>query len=273
MEYLDTVKEKIANYIAKEPVQETEEIISAYTLFAAVEDCKKRLRHVGEIEKGLVDKLNTIYPQTIIKEKKGIFTKKSKQDHFESAYHYIKDTHSELNISGDHHHAGLAKDYGYNDIYSTGCRLTEEAYAECTDEITDIFSVLDYIGELYSKDNKKTNLRYGSKVTNQLNCEGFDLTVNFIAELWQDPKFSYGIELNEKIAPNGHANAHFYGQDNNIDKVINDNMVAILKNTPVNIGDLSYMFFIIVSDYRAHTEKDRINEEIDKAFQKLYEKK
>ena len=50
-------------------------------------------------------------------------------------------------------------------------------------------------------------------------------------------------------------------------------MVAILKNTPVNINDLSYMFYIIVSDYRTMTKQDRIEEEIDKVFQKLYAKK
>lgn len=33
------------------------------------------------------------------------------------------------------------------------------------------------------------------------------------------------------------------------------------------------MFYIIVSDYRTMTKQDRIDEEIDKAFQKIYEKK
>lgn len=33
------------------------------------------------------------------------------------------------------------------------------------------------------------------------------------------------------------------------------------------------MFYIIVSDYRTMTKHDRIDEEMDKAFQKIYEKK
>jgi len=276
MEYLDTVKERIADYIAKDEVVENDDIISAYTLFSAIENCKKRLRHVEEIEKGLVDKLNDIYPQKTIKVKKGLFNKKTKVDYFNGARHYINENCTELCISSEHNWATLKKDYNYSDIYSTSDTLTDEAYTECSDELIAIFSELDYFGRLYSKDtNKITDGRSNplySRISNKINCEGFDLKVLFNND-YSVPEFGYGIELNEKIAPNGHEGAHFYGKDNNIENIINDNMVAILKNTPVNINKLNYMFYIIVSDYRTMTKQDRIDEEIDKAFQKIYEKK
>lgn len=266
MEYLDTVKEKIAEYIAREPVVETDEVVSAYTLFSAIENCKKRLRHVEEIEKGLVDKLNSIYPQTIIKEKKGLFNKKAKVNRFYSASCDIKEDYTKLCFWGNNgDDISLKKDYLYSDIYSINKGLTEDAYNECIDDIHSIFSELDYFGSLFNQDDKNET----SRLWNEIKCEGFNLNVKFDTM----PSFSYGIELNKGIAPNGHADAHFYGKDNNVDKVINDNIVAILKNTPVNLSDLSYMFCMIVLDYRKMTEQDRIDEEIDKVFQKLYEKK
>ena len=153
----------------------------------------------------------------------------------------------------------------YSDIYSINKGLTEDAYNECINDINSIFSELDYFGSLFNQDDKNET----SRLWNVIKCEGFNLNVKFDTM----PSFSYGIKLNKGIAPNGHADAHFYGKDNNVDKVINDNIVAILKNTPVNLSDLSYMFCMIVLDYRKMTEQDRIDEEIDKAFQKLYEKK
>lgn len=277
MEYLDTVKEKIADYIAKEPVVETDEVISAYTLFSAVENCKKRLRHVEEIEKGLLDKLNDIYPQSIIKEKKGLFNKKTKANYFYHIYHSIEENRIELVLCGKNYDntIDIYKDYKYSDIYSTHNGLTEEAYSECMDEINTIFSELNYFGSLLADDNEKigyTRYSYDCKLSNKIKCKGFDLEVNFNNAISRK-KFSYDISINEDIAPNKHELAHFYGKENNVQKVINDNMIAILKNTPVNIDDLSYMFYIIVSDYRTMTEQDRIDEEIDKSFQKLYAKK
>lgn len=277
MEYLDTVKEKVADYIAREPVQETDEIISAYTLFAAIENCKKRLRHVGEIEKGLLDKLNDIYPQTVVKEKKGLFNKKTKKNYFSDICHYINKNDTELCLTIDvsYNCITLCKDYEYSDIYSIYSGLTEDAFDECEDEITTIFSELNYFGSLFANDNNKIeyNRRHDkAKLSNKINCDGFDLDVWFVKD-YSRLGFDYDISINTNIASNGHANAHFYGQDNNVNKVINDNIVSILKNTPVNMSALSPMFYTIVTDYRRITAQDRIDEEIDKAFQKLYEKK
>ena len=125
MEYLDTVKEKIAEYIAREPVVETDEVVSAYTLFSAIENCNKRLRRVGEIKKGLVDKLNSIYPQETTRVKKGIFNKKAKVNRFYSASCDIKEDYTSLYFWGNNgDDICLKKDYLYSDIYSINKGLT-----------------------------------------------------------------------------------------------------------------------------------------------------
>lgn len=271
--YLEIVKEKVADYIAKEPVEETEEVISAYTLLSAVENCKKRLRHVEEIKKGLLDKVNEIYPKETKEVKKGLFKKKTISNHFKALDYEINRTSTNLHFWTSYSCAGgrdpkLAKDYMYSDIYSVGTGLTEEAYNACKDDIIILFRELDYFGSLYNRDEKASG--YG--VTNIISSDGFDLSVSFGKGIY-DISFGYNVKLNDKIAPNGHADAYYYGKDNNIDKVINENIVTILKNTPVNISDLSYMFCMIVLDYRKMTEKNKIDEEIDKAFQKLYTKK
>ena len=276
MGYLEDVSGKIAEYIARPEVVENDEVISAYTLFSAIENCKKRLRHVEEIEKGLLDKLNDIYPQTTRKEKKGLFNKKTKANHFRGIRHYIEDTRIRLCLDGrtSSDDIALFKDYEYSDIYSVKNGLTEEAFNECSNEITTILSELDYFGSLFAKDNKKNeSLRFRqSRLVETKKCDGFDLEIMFNNNLGI-PKFSYDISVNETIASNGHTDAHFYGKENNVQKVINANMVAILKNTRVDIDKLGYMFYMIVQDYRAMTEQDRIDEEVDKAFQKLYAKK
>ena len=276
MGYLEDVSGKIAEYIARPEVVENDEVISAYTLFSAIENCKKRLRHVEEIEKGLLDKLNDIYPQTTRKEKKGLFNKKRTANYFREISHHLKETCVQLVFSAEDYNDDkyIYNDYKYSDIYSTGRGLTEEAYNECMDEINTICSELNYFGSLYADDNRKQNsiIYSDSKLSNTIKCEGFDLKVGFRNDYFQ-PGFSYDISINENIASYGHTDAHFYGKENNVQKVINENIVAILKNTPVNIKDLSYMFYIIVHDYRVMTEQDRIDEEVDKVFQKLYAKK
>ena len=278
MEYLNTVNEKIADYIAKEEVVETDEVISAYTLFSAIENCKKRLRHVEEIEKGLVDKLNDIYPQITKIEKKGLFNKKKKVNYFREIRHYLDKTRIELTFDAATYDndRSIYKDYAYSDVYaySNDTGLDEEVYNEYMDEINTIFSELDYFGSLYVSDSNRTSDRrfYESKLSNKIQCDGFDLEVRF-DNYYSQPHFSYNISINEQIASNGHTSAYFYGKENNVQKVINENMIAILKNTPVNTKDLSHMFYIIVQDYRNMTKQGRIDEEIDKAFQKLYAKK
>ena len=157
MNYFDTVKEKIADYIVKEPVVETDEVISAYTLFTILENENEKIRHTEEKRKGLLDKLNAIYPQEVFVEKRGLFNKKVKKNHFEWSSLAIDDNGSRLYLFGSFRHdAVLYKDYGYSDIYSTytDYALTEDAYNECIDDIEDIFSELEYIGKLFREEKK-----------------------------------------------------------------------------------------------------------------------
>ena len=44
MEHIDAAKEAVSSVISKEPVKETEDVISAYTLFNAIREQKKCLR-------------------------------------------------------------------------------------------------------------------------------------------------------------------------------------------------------------------------------------
>ena len=70
---IDKAKEAVLSIMLKEPVKETEDVISAYTLISAIREQKSRLRSVGEIEKGLLDRLNDIYPKEIIRGKRKLF--------------------------------------------------------------------------------------------------------------------------------------------------------------------------------------------------------
>ena len=119
MNYYDSVKQKIADYIVKEPVVETDEVISAYTLFNILENENKKIRHTKEKEKGLLDKLNAIYPQVIVEKKGKIFKKKIKKNQFDWIDLVMKDNYSCLTLDGPSmHYIDLYKDYDYAGIYS-----------------------------------------------------------------------------------------------------------------------------------------------------------
>ena len=72
---IDKAKEAVLSIMLKEPIKETEDVISAYTLIGSIREQKSRLRSVGEIEKGLLDRLNDIYPKEIIRGKRKLFKK------------------------------------------------------------------------------------------------------------------------------------------------------------------------------------------------------
>lgn len=270
MNYYNNIKEQIADYITREPVVETEEVISAYTLFSAIKEESRKLRHVVEIEKGLLDKLNEIYPKEVEVNNRKIFKKKTMVDYFDGIDHEICDDHSEITLYKPFGEIKLNKDFGRSGVYSKDSALTEEAYTECAKEIEKILYELEYVGQLYSGDIESNSSKYSSKyvveeVENTIKNECFDINVTFNRD---NCEFSYNIGLNKEAVSNN-SNVHYYGQKN----ILTENKEAILRNTPINISDLSYMFCMLVLDYRNKEDKKNIDKEIDEAFQKIINKK
>lgn len=269
MNYFDTVKERVADYIVEEPIEETAEVISAYTLVSALKDANKRLRHVKEKEKYLLDELNDIYPSK--KSKKRLFKKSKKLDYFDRITQYIYDDCTELSLRSNIFYDGvdLYKDFYYTDIYSKeGHKLSEEAYEETIDDISDILDELNYFGLLFTLDREAD--KYNRKLVNTLSYEGFNLKVEFYRGDWfANPSFIYSIGLNHEFDPNGHMNAHFYGKENNLDKLIEDNEEAILRNMPIKLSDLSYMFCMLVLDYKTKKERKESAKQAQKVLSEI----
>lgn len=274
MNYYDSVKQKIADYISREPVKETEEVISAYTLFSAINEQQKILRHIGEKEKALLDKLNSIYPPLTIVEKKKLFKKKTSQDYFHDIYHSIYDNYAKIAFfsktasDGESSSVCICKDFHYSDIYNRwSSSLTEDAYHQCIDDIYGIFNDLEYIGVLFEEDKKSSGVGNSncdnSTLVNTLNCDGFDIKLIF--NTYRDLSFSYKISLNKDLDPNGNSDKNYYGQNNKLEQIIDENKETLLKNIPVKVSDLSYMFCMLVLDYKAKEEK----KEEERQYKKL----
>ncbi len=266
MNYYDSVKQKIADYIVKEPVVETDEVISAYTLFTILENENKKIRHTKEKEKGLLDKLNAIYPQVTVEKKGNFFKKKIKKNQFDWISFDINDIGSRLYLHGPSIHSiSIYKDYGYSDIYSKYNALTEGAYNECSDDIEDIFSELESIGTLFLEEKKssghKSSELVRDTITNTLSYEGFDIAIKFDR---CNMEYSYDFKLNKEFDPKNNSNSYYYNQDS-LNNILEENKEAILKNTPINIGDLSYMFCMLVLNYKAKEEK----KEEERQYKKL----
>lgn len=267
MNYYNNIKEQIADYITREPVVETEEVISAYTLFSVLNDENKKLRNAKGRGKALLDKLNFIYPKVTVSNNKKLFKKSVEHNYFDDIWYNINDNHSEIVLS-KYKPFGLIclnKDFGYSGVYSKNAALTEEAYEECASDIEKILHELEYVGQLYAGD---TEHEYG-KVAQTISYGYFDVEISFYKE---NKEFSYDIHLNKEYDPNFNSNAHYYGQEKTIDNVINKNKETILRNTPINMKDLSYMFCMLVLDYRTKEKEKNIDIEIDKAFQKVNKK-
>ena len=278
MNYYDTVKEKIADYIVKDEVVETEEVISAYTLISALENCNKKLRHSKEKGKCLLDKLNGIYPKDVIKKKGKLF--KTKENHFEDYALNMNINSSEIVLYERLHGViSICKDFNYSDIYSSLSSITEDAYNECSDDLKDILLDLEYFGKLFIED-KKTVTPKNTKgeyvwfmdidkyylLNNKISCGGFDIEIEFNKFA---KEFTYSINLNKDLDPNGNSNRIYYNQDNNLHQIMEENKEAILKNTPIKLKDLSYMFFMIVLEYRDKLEKENTKKEIQKIMSEV----
>ena len=171
MNYYDTVKEKIADYIVREPVEETEEVISAYTLFSILKNYNKRLRLTKGKGKCLLDKVNTFYPQKVVKKKGKFFKKKTKENFFDGIRYDIGDNYAQIELDrGYHGYVQLNKDFDDSDVYSERNRtLDEEAYNGCICDIEDILDELECVGKLFSEE-KKSSGHKNSEVTDSTIC-------------------------------------------------------------------------------------------------------
>lgn len=276
MNYYNNVKEQIADYITRKPVKETEDVISAYTLFSAVKEEAKKLRSVREIEKGLLDKLNEIYPKEVGSSNRKLFKKKTMMDYFDGICHNISDKHSEIVLYKSFGEIKLNKDFGRSGVYSKDSALTEEAYAECAEGFEKIFHELEYVGQLYAGDIENNSNKYSSRyvveaVTNTITCECFDIKVGFNRDTCE---FSFDVSLNRDAIHNSNdSSVKYYRPDSTITNAISQNKETILRNTPINMKDLSYMFCMLVFDYINKENEKNIDKSIDEIFQKIKSKK
>ncbi len=284
MIYTDTKKTAVLDIIAKEPVEETEDVISAFTLFNAIREQKRRLSCMGEVEKGLLDKLNDIYPKEEIKGKRKLFKKApiTVKNYFDIIGHGFICEDRERKIPGkssislkvrDGNYAiTIFKKFNKKDTCSLEKRrLESEAYEQCEDDIQKILSTIEYYGELFSSDVNTDNREKsiltndGNLLSNKFSYREFDLSISFDRT---SCRFDYSYGLNEDIDPLACSYKTYYGSENTLGNFIVENEEDILKNIPINMGDLSLMFATIVYDYRNKEARKR-EEEIAKEQEKL----
>ena len=286
MEYveIDKAKEAILSIMLKEPVKETEDVISAYTLISAIREQKRRLSCIGEVEKGLLDKLNDIYPKEVTKGKRKLFKKTpvTVKNYFDTISHgftcddIVDNTPGNSNLSlkvRDGNYAiTILKDFGMDDAYSLEdtVPLDEEAYEQCEDDIQKVLSTVEYYGKLFNLDvqgdDKKTS------ISDRFSYEGFDISISFDST---SCRFDYSYGLNQEIDPyaSSYRRCYGFGADNTLRNTILENEETILKNIPINMNnDLSCMFFMIVDDYRKTVLAEEKAREQEKLMQKTYNK-
>ena len=205
MEYIDAAKEAVLSVISSEPVEETEDVISAYTLFNAIREQKRRLRCIGEVEKGLLDKLNDIYPKEVTKGKRKLFKKTPDTviNYFDGISHGVNSESSNISfkIRNGNHEITILKDFDIDGAYSLEetVPLDEEAYIQCEDDIQKVLSTIEYYGGLFSldinTDNREKSIvdNKGTVLSNKFSYKDFDLSISFDST---SCRFDYSYGLN-----------------------------------------------------------------------------
>lgn len=277
MEYveIDKAKEAVLSIMLKEPVKETEDVISAYTLLSAIREQKRRLRCAGEVEKGLLDTLNDLYPKEIIKGKRKLFkrTPVTVKNFFDTISHGFNSESSNISfkVRDGNYAITILKDFGIDVKYSLEgtVPLDEEAYAQCEDDIQKVLSTIEYYGKLFSLDVQYDNRE--TYISDRFSYEGFDISISFDRTLC---RFDYSYGLNQEIDPyaSSYRTCYGFGADNTLRNTILENEETILKNIPINMNDLSFMFFMIVDDYRKTVLVEEKAREQEKLMQKAYNK-
>ena len=147
------------------------------------------------------------------------------------------------------------------DTYSLEKRsLESEAYEQCEDDIQKILSTIEYYGELFSSDVNTDNREKsiltndGNLLSNKFSYREFDLSISFDRN---SCRFDYSYGLNGDIDPLACSYKTYYGAENTLREFIVENEETILKNIPINMGDLSLMFATIVYDYRNKEARKR----------------
>lgn len=277
MEYIeiDKAKEAVLSIMLKEPVNETEDVISAYTLLSAIREQKRRLRCAGEVEKGLLDKLNDIYPKEVTKGKRKLFKKTpdNVKNYFDGISHGFNSESSNISfkVRDGNYAITILKDFGIEGAYSLEetVPLDEEAYIQCEDDIQKVLSTIEYYGRLFNLDvqcdDKETS------ISDRFSYEGFDISISFDRTLC---RFDYSYGLNQEIDPyaSSYRTCYGFGADNTLRNTILENEETLLKNIPINMNDLSCMFFMIVDDYRKTVLVEEKAREQEKLMQKAYNK-
>ena len=278
MEHIDAAKEAILSVISSEPVKETEDVISAYTLFNAIREQKRRLSCIGEVEKGLLDKLNDIYPKEVTKGKRKLFKKTPDTviNYFDGISHGFNSESSNISfkIRNGNHEITILKDFDIDGAYSLEetVPLDEEAYIQCEDDIQKVLSTIEYYGGLFSldinTDNRGKSLVDNKEtvLSNKFSYKDFDLSISFDST---SCRFDYSYGLNQEIDPyaSSYRTCYGFGADNTLRNTVLENEETILKNIPINMSDLSFMFSTIVYDYR-NREARRKQEEKVKVHEK-----
>lgn len=262
MDYYNTVKEKIANYLVRDEVVDTDEVISAYTLISILREQSKRLMGVEELKKGLLDKVNELYPNIEVNAKRRLFGKNRLKSHetFNRIYTHGDDENKSIRIGFETvigKNTVLEKEFDYDGVFSNrSSKLRKEVYFECEEEINTIFNELEFFYKAIFKEGNDTKgnpiYDYTMKQVITTDLVEIDLGWEMVDGVFYTVKASPSI--------NQTTERYYYGKENNLEKYIEENSETILKNTPIKVSELKPFFQIMINEYRK--EKGKVKEKV-----------
>lgn len=211
----------IEDYLSRDEVIDTDEVISVYSLIQVLKE-KLAPLYAIKYDKEFQKKVYQLYENNKPKNFFDFMKKKNKGCRISS---YFFDNYSKIQFEFDNgENYSICKDYDSDYYYSESntLKLDKIIVEECADEILHIFSIL----EEYSKFFKETDnfFNYDSN-------DGFCGSIRsyYSGDVFFDLYFSDGESLNNRT---------WYGNRENISDLLDNNREKIIRRIPLNVKSL-----------------------------------
>lgn len=278
MQVYDNLLEEVNKYVEKEPVEDTEDVVSLYTLWNALKFEADKLTYVYNDNGDLVEFANYIYKDAFrnpdlyeaatenlgfkipyfrpiqFSKVRAVCTSDSARFYFYLAGRRNNFCHNCIDVNRD-----LFDDSYYGD------NINSFLVRNCKPLLDAKFEFMKFYAEIPHS--------YGEQ---HIKANPFDITISHYSE--DNPKLF--VSLDKNVDPNGSQYKNYYDKDKTIDEIVSSLRDKILLVTPVAVSSLNSYCSEVLNRYRnekdmspigfglSTKESDTINENTPKQLKK-----
>lgn len=245
----DELLDKVIDYIDREPVEDTDEIVSAYSLWAMLSSEIKNLQYVLYDNEILKNRINDFYKDMFFSGKEEY--KKSIENFnfklpvfmsckFKKITSSIEENKLIISLWPDgkknkDKHIDICKDVDDDNYY--GDNINDYLIRYFKLEFDRMFQILEFFAHILKNDTKRSQF-----ITNSI----MDVIINYPI----DGKISIDVKLNRNIDPTDSQYKNYFEKPYTIHDIIEKQKKTILLNTPIEVKQLNHLCSSVVKKYR-----------------------